>query len=535
MKIFRILQFLFLLVSISGCARGRSTPTLEPFTVNPIPVLNPVSSNFELVDCSTFNNQQFGQPNPPQDDVRNDENDAGNIQCGYLTVLEDRRIPDGPTIKIAVTIFLSSSPTRQSDPLILIGGGSSLGRGRFFGSAGMFDEMVPDRDIIMFDIRGMGRSQPAYNCPEYSELASRMASDNLSVVQWQDGYIDATQACRERLEGAGANLSAYTSVAVAADMEDLRQALGYNQWNVYASSYGTRIAFTLMRDFPQSLRSVVLDSPWPLQVDPFAEQALHAEQVLNTLFQYCTKDEQCNQYYPLLKDYFYDNIDTLNARPITVHTANLSSGVESDIVVDGNRLLDFVLSIISSSSTEPLWEIPRMIYQLHDGKSEVISQLLGQSTGYNRLSGGVEQLLQCNDEAGFSSLDAVITGSSKVDIRIQEYFKIIGEANLKACEMWNPINPSAGENKPVTSDISTLLLTGDLNWRIPTSWAGLAAQTLSHSYKVEFPGTGQALTSSRAWSACSNAIVKAFLTEPGVQPDIKCAAVEPHFVWITLP
>ena len=120
-------------------------------------------------------------------------------------------------------------------------------------------------------------------------------------------------------------------------------------------------------------------------------------------------------------------------------------------------------------------------------------------------------------------------------LQFQEYFEIIGEANLGACEVWNRVNPSAGENEPVTSDVPTLLLTGDLNWRIPTSWAGQAAQTLSHSYKVVFPGTGQALTSSRIWSDCTKDIVKAFLTEPGVQPDVKCAAVEPNFVWITLP
>jgi hypothetical protein len=247
------------------------------------------------------------------------------------------------------------------------------------------------------------------------------------------------------------------------------------------------------------------------------------------------EDEQCNQYYPLLKDYFYENIDALNAHPITVHTANLNSGAQSDVVVDGNRLLDFVLTIISSSRPEQISEVPRMIYQLHNGKSEVISQLLGQSTSFNRFYGGVEQLILCNDLAGFSSLNAITSGSAKVDIGIQEYFEIYGQANLKACEEWVSTIPSAGENEPVASDVSTLLLTGDLNWRIPVSWATLTAQTLSHSYIVEFPGTGQALTSSRIWSECSNAIVYAFLTEPSVQPDAKCAAVEPNFVWITLP
>jgi len=358
MKITNGIQFMFLLIFLAGCSGTKSAPTLEPFATNSIPVLNPVSTNFEIEDCSALNNQQSDQPNPPQDDERDDENDGGNTHCGYLTVLEDRRLPDGPKIKIAVTIFISSSTNYQPDPLVIVGGGFSLGRGRYFGSPGMYGEIASDRDIIMFDIRGMGHSQPAFSCAEYSELSSRMISENMSMMQWQDEYIEASCTCREQLKGAGVNSSAYTSAAVAADLEELRQVLGYTQWNVYASSYGTRIALALMRNFPQSLRSVVLDSPWPLQVDPFAEQALHAEQALNTHFRYCMEDEQCNQYYPLLKDCFYENIDALK---------------------------------------------------------------LGQSTSFNRFYGGVEQLILCNDLAGFSSLNAITSGSAKVDIGIQKY------------------------------------------------------------------------------------------------------------------
>jgi len=531
MRIKYFLKIWLLLVFLTGCSRSKPTPTLAPFTANSIPVINPVGSNFEIVDCSTLENQQSDQAGHPSD--QDNENDS--TLCGYLTVPEERRLPDGPKIKIGVTVIKSSSQTRQQDPLVLIGGGSSLGGGHYFGFPGMYDEMVLDRDIIMLDVRGMGYSQPAYSCPEYSELTDKMTSENISMAQWEAGYIGASQACRDLVEGAGANLSAYTSSAVAADMEDLRQALGYSQWNVYARAYGTRIALILMRDYPQSLRSVVLDSVWPLQVAPLAEQATNAEQALGALFRYCVEDEQCNQYYPLLKDYFYEDVEALNAQPITVHTANLNSGALLDIVVDGNRLLDFVLSIVSSSRTEQISELPRMIYQLHDGKTEVISQLLGQSNGYNRFSGGIEQLILCNDEARFSSFETVTTASSNVDIHIQKYFEIISQANWQACEAWKTGTSPASENKPVTSDISALLLAGDLNWRIPSSWATLAAQTLSHSYTVEFAGTGQTLSSSRSLSECSNAIVKEFLTNPSVQPDMKCASAKPHFVWITLP
>jgi pimeloyl-ACP methyl ester carboxylesterase len=395
--------------------------------------------------------------------------------------------------------------------------------------------MFPDRDAILFDVRGTGRSVPAYNCMDYSGLPNGMTSENLSMSEWEDSYIKASRACRDQLESAGANLSTFTSAAVAADMENLRQALGYSQWNVYASSNGTRIAMSLMRDYPESLRSVVLDSPWPLQADPFAEQAIHAEQVLDTIFQYCAQDEQCNRYYPSLKNYFYEDMDALNAQPISVKSSNLNTGVQSNIVVDGNRLLDFVLDIISSSRMDQLNQVPRMIYQLHDNKVTVLSELLSQSNGFNNYRGGVEQLIQCNDEAGTSSLDAIAAGIAQADLSLQSYFKIYSDASWRACQELTPESLSNRKTEPVTSDVPTLLLTRDLNWRTPTSWATLTAQTLSHAYTVEFHGNGQSITSFRPQSDCSNSIVKAFLNEPGLQPDTKCAAEVPNFVWITLP
>ena len=66
----------------------------------------------------------------------------------------------------------------------------------------------------------------------------------------------------ERLVGEEINLAAYNSPASAADLNDLRLALGYKEWNLYGRSYGGRLALTVMRDYPTGIRSVILDSPY---------------------------------------------------------------------------------------------------------------------------------------------------------------------------------------------------------------------------------------------------------------------------------
>jgi pimeloyl-ACP methyl ester carboxylesterase len=535
----KLIPYVFLsLLFLTGCSKGKSTPTLAPFISDTIPVIKPVGTNFEQVDCASMYNQpadQGNQPGQPPAFDNNNRNDAGSPQCGYLSVPENRSLTDSPTIKIAVTISMTSSTVRRPDPILVIGSGNSFGRGGYLGSPGAFGEMSSNRDVISFSMRGMGRSQPAYTCTQYSDLSDKIATENLSLTQWEQAYINVTQACRTQLESAGVNLSAYNSASIAADLEVLRKALGYSQWNIYASSYGTRIALSLMRDFPETLRSVILDSPWPLQVNTYAEQAVGAEQVLDKLFQYCAEDDQCNKFYPMLKEYFYEDIDALDARPITVHTANLSSGALSDVILDGNKLLDFVLSTLSPTRLDQINEVPRMIYQLHDGKTEDISLLLGQSNGSMQFNGGISQLILCNDESGSSTSGSVASTNPDLDLHLQDYFKTIADANEKACEVWKTVTPASGTTTAVSSNVATLLLTGDLNWRIPASWASLTAQTLSHAYVVQFAGTGQAIASSRDISACSNAVVKSFLTNPGVQPDFKCASKKPNIIWITLP
>ena len=71
------------------------------------------------------------------------------------------------------------------------------------------------------------------------------------------------QDCRDLLISQGFDLASYNPRANANDLEDLRRALGYGQWNLYGISYGTRTALETMRAYPQGIRSVVLDSPLP--------------------------------------------------------------------------------------------------------------------------------------------------------------------------------------------------------------------------------------------------------------------------------
>ena len=78
---------------------------------------------------------------------------------------------------------------------------------------------------------------------------------------------EAAKTCRDRLTKKGIDLNGYNTNEITADIDDLVSVLGIQEYNLLTISYSTKIAQVLLRDYPDHIRSVVMDSPLPLEVD----------------------------------------------------------------------------------------------------------------------------------------------------------------------------------------------------------------------------------------------------------------------------
>ena len=206
--------------------------------------------------------------------------------CGYLIVPEDRSDPDSQPISLHVAVFTSESEEPAPDPIVYLEGGPG-GHALEIVPFIFEDRIAPfltNRHFIVFDQRVVGYSEPNLDCPELIALTHETLDQQLSVEEQRAGGLSASLACRDRLIGEGVNLKAYTSAENAADLNALRQALGYEEWNLYGISYGTRLALTAMRDHPEGIRSVVLDSAYPLQVDLPTSLLSNADRAFSQLF-----------------------------------------------------------------------------------------------------------------------------------------------------------------------------------------------------------------------------------------------------------
>ncbi len=440
------------------------------------------------------------------------------VYCGYLTVPENRANPHSSLIQLHVAVFQSFAEGPDPDPMVHLAGGpgsSSLDVARYMLGQGL-DAILERRDFILFDQRGTGYSIPRLDCPERNALTATLLAGTLTDDQESQAILDAFHQCRDRLISQGIDLSAYTSAASAADLNDLRLALGYDQINLYGVSYGTRLALTVMRDYPQALRSVVLDSTYPLDANLYTALAPNAERAFNALFDDCAADLTCNAAYPNLRAVFYNLVDQLNASPATVYLT--LGGVNYPVSLTGGLLIDVLFVGLYNPAVAA--SMPKMIYQVQRGEYAILRNRLSL---YFDTSGalGMGTSVQCAEEIPFNSGNDAHVAAQGVQPEIAAFFPESVQYLFAVCQDWSGAVPDPRENQPVTSDVPTLVLAGEFDPITPPAWGQMTAGHLSNAYFYEFRGNGHWVTRS---SRCALSMALAFWNNPSVPPDASCLA-----------
>ncbi|MGD2205214.1 MAG: alpha/beta hydrolase [Anaerolineae bacterium] len=436
-------------------------------------------------------------------------------KCGYLTVPQDRSQPDGPQVRLHVVIYKSENPNPAPDPVIhLVGGpgGNLLDSSAFYLRAGG-DRILETRDYILFNQRGTHYAEPSLECPGNVAFGWELAEQHIDQEERDAREIEFLLDCQDSLLGQGINLAAYNSAENASDVNDLRIALGYEQVNLYGISYGTRLALTVMRDYPEGIRSVILDSVLPLQVGLYSELALNANRALVTLFGGCAADAACHAQHGNLEETFYQVVDELNAHPVTVRTENGTATAW----VDGDVFMEIIFGSLYRVDAIP-W-IPVMIDQASQGDFGPIRYPLEVMFDRSGVSFGMYHTMQCREEVAFESYEDSLALAADLSSQVAERFA--SRFPFTVCESWKSGRADPVENEPVASDIPTLVLSGQYDPITPPAWGRLAAETLSKSFFYEFPGIGHGVMRS---NQCGLDIGLQFLDDPTTEPDTSCLA-----------
>jgi pimeloyl-ACP methyl ester carboxylesterase len=431
-------------------------------------------------------------------------------ECGWLVVPESRDRPDTKTIRLAVEVFRASEPNGAPPLVLLHGGPGGPGGIRLYSAGVAFSPLHKHRDVVIYDQRGAGLSEPTL-CPAYDRVAE--SAYNLRDGAEKDAkLLAARRACIAELDAKHIDRLAYNTAASGADLIDLRRALGYPQWDIRGVSYGARLAQEVMVRDRQAIRAVELASPVARGFPSRAEQPLSTQRAFERLFAACALQPSCHEAFPDVEQDFYASFDALTKSPVPVPVRS-PDGRTNMVWVDGNRLVayirDHMLSRLDISG------VPLLLHELRSGdRAKATRDIAGEGSVSPILTGRVvRELVTCYDSYGPDYRTSLGLANGMVH-------RAFRRGDDRACEAWVPRFGDLSTRTPVQSDIPTLILTGYFDDRTPAEQARRIAATLSRVHLVELPNEGH----DARPGPCHAAIVAQFFEDPTRRPDTSCVA-----------
>jgi pimeloyl-ACP methyl ester carboxylesterase len=429
-------------------------------------------------------------------------------ECGRLRVPENSAEPAGRQIEIFVARVRAINLRKAPDPLFLIAGGpggSTADMYTMMSSA--FDRVRRDRDIVLVDQRGTGKSH---------KLRCDIGDENLLDVDPDFDIVAVTRQCRDEL-AQQSDLRQYTTSVAVRDLDAVRRALGYERINIYGVSYGTRVAQHYARRFPDATRALILDGVIAPENVLGPQIAIDAEHALERILARCTKDASCAKAFPdPLGDYRALRAG-LAKLPVQVSVPDGAGKAQSFEFT--TRHLSVVLRL-SSYSDDQAALLPLSLHLArHDGnylplanQFRVITRSLSEG-----IANGMHNSVMCSEDAPLIDGAKVDRAALEATHMTAEQLDQIG----KSCAEWPKGPVDADLHAPLVSQVPALLLSGSDDPVTPPPYAAAAAKAFSDQLHIVFAGRGH----GQAAAPCVDRVMLSFINAASARNlDVACVA-----------
>ncbi|MEJ2162479.1 MAG: alpha/beta fold hydrolase [Robiginitalea sp.] len=435
-------------------------------------------------------------------------NDKG-LEAGFLSVPENHDDPSGKTIQIAYAVLKSGESAPGSYPMIFFSGGPG-GVTLNKGLVGFLKEhpFSKDRDIILFDQRGIGYSSAL---PDMSYDSFQVLAADATPEKEQQLTKTMIATYKEKCRELGIDPAYYNTIQNARDVGMLFEHLGYEKYILYGGSYGTRLARVVQDLFPGYINSAVLDSPSPLSGDFLLDRLDSYSLALTRIFQYCDASPDCSEKYPDLQSDYFKAVSRLGDYPVAV---TLNDSIPFVInAQDGIYLLRRLL--YQDNSRE---KAPELIHAFLEGSGEVINEVLQfeyQLTGGLNLTMllSVEKFENFNPENTSEIIDAAYKNYPLIPEKLGFF-----DAFYQAGTDWHNANLPMEERIFTDSDIPTLIMVNRYDPVTPPKNGRLFMEKLSRGTLLILDEGGH----GGGNESCKDRVIADFMKNPGTPPDVSC-------------
>lgn len=369
--------------------------------------------------------------------------------CGKYEVFENRATKTGRKIALNIVMLPALAEKPAPDPVFYFAGGPG-GAASTYANSPFMTGLRQHRDVVMVDQRGTGESNPL-QCNVYGDPNDMR------------GYFGETfpderiRACRAELEKI-ADLRLYTTPIAMADLDEVREAMGYDKINVNGGSYGSTAALAYLRLYPQHVRTAAVSGVAPVDYKmalPFARGVEHA---LDRLFSDCAADAKCHAAFPNVRREFAEVVERLTKAPATFEATNPKTGQKQQITMTREGFMEHIRAALYIP--EMMVYLPAFIHDLAGGNYsrfaptsfQVFRQLDGQ------IARGMHLSVVCSESVPYFTEDEIkreTAGTFYGDARVRAY--------QRACGLWQHGDIPASFHDTRKLDVPVLMISGDFD------------------------------------------------------------------------
>ena len=401
---------------------------------------------------------------------------TSRYECATLEVPENPEKPDGRKLVLKVGLAAARSSEPAADMVLFIAGGPGQSATETFPSAaGGFARLREKRHVVFIDQRGTG---------EGHRLACDFPDEMAEVAESDERQVEMARDC---LASFDADVAQYTTSVAVTDIEALRQALGAPALNVYGGSYGTRVAQEYARQYPDGVRSLLLDGVVPPGLALGSEHSINLETTLKAILGRCADEPACRDAFGDPYQTLYTLRDRARAQPTTVLVPDPRTFATRELRLDESAVA--VIARLFAYAPETAALLPLLLDEAREGRPE---PLVAQAAlVYDALTGQINHGMQlsviCAEDA------------PRLAARDEDAGLILGNAivgvTLNQCSVWPSGPVSEGFREPLAGDVPTLLMSGELDPVTPPRYADEVAKSLPRSRHLVGKGQGHILLS----------------------------------------
>lgn len=398
-------------------------------------------------------------------------------EIGTIQVSENRKNLNASIIPIHFIKLKSSNPS-PNPPIFYLEGGPGSSCTWQASNPGYLENWLPYLelgDVVLIDQRGTGAETNRTVFIWEKELPKNLF---VNVEAYQKHLNEMSQEALKVYNDRGVDLQGYTTLENANDIDDLRQALGYDKISLYGFSYGTHLGQTYMKYYKEYVKNAVL-----IGVEGFNDTfklPLSMDVQLRKIALLFNNSSSIHKEIPDLFALYKKVTRKIKQNPIEVEITSALTGKPIKVLV-GPYGLNTILRIdIGDASDIPV--LPRFLYGIDQGDYSMLQWFVQKR---HQMVYGIHGMSITMDAASGAS-------SSRIAQIEQENQKSLFKnvVNVSTEEKW-PIK-DLGEyfRAPLVTDIPTLFLSGSLDFNTPPYQAEQAKWGYSNSHHIVVKNAG---------------------------------------------